>query len=193
MTAKVLVVGNGPSKTNYEFINNFDGTVLCVDMVGKEIMEHGRVPDYVLFSEINEGVIKYTDQTLPKEYIGKDITIIHLSSMKKTVIKMMDDMGLKHETFLPQYTTSHQATGNVGLYSVAYADLILHADEIHIIGLDYKGPDHIGRDWSKVWIWDAKHYVGTRKLNNIIDHSGGNFPTDVDPEDPHVKYDLKEY
>src|SRR6056300_1284039 len=120
MTAKVLVVGNGPSKTNYEFINNFDGTVLCVDMVGKEIMEHGRVPDYVLFSEINEGVIKYTDQTLPKEYIGKDITIIHLSSMKKTVIKMMDDMGLKHETFLPQYTTSHQATGNVGLYSVAY-------------------------------------------------------------------------
>ena len=171
---EVLVVGHGPSYRNFEFIREFDGLILSVDFSGKDLVEHGIIPDYILFSEINEGVIDYIDHSLPQIYKGLDITFIHKAQLTKPVIKIMDDMGLRHETFFPAYN-GKAADDNVGLYSIAYAHMVLKADEIHLIGLDYKGTDHLGHDHSDAWIRQAKSFVDFCKPK-IIDHSGGNFP-----------------
>ena len=174
---RVLVVGHGPSFRDFEFIRNFDGLILSVDFSGKELVENGIIPDYILFSEINEGVINFTDHTLPPMYTGMPITFVHKKDMIRPVIELMDSLKLKREIFIPLYTTAHLADANVGLYSIAYAQMMLFADEIHLIGMDYKGKDSGGHDYSDIWIRKTKHYMSIKRPN-IIDHSGGNFPVD---------------
>jgi len=172
---RVLVVGHGPSFRDFEYIRNFDGMILAVDFSGKELVENGIIPDYILFSEISEGIMDFVDHTLPMMYVGMPIKFIHRESISPQVQRRMDEMKLQHSVFIPQYTPEHLAVGNVGLYSIAFAQLVLYANEIHLIGMDYRGPDSGGRDYSKEWIKQAKHYLA-RRNPNIIDHSNGDFP-----------------
>ena len=171
---KVLVVGHGPSFRDFEYIRDFDGLILSVDFSGKELVEHGIIPDYILFSEINEGVVNFLDHTLPGIYDGLNITFIHKKEMQTPVQKLMDNRGLRRRIFHPNYN-GKQADGNVGLYSIAYAHMVLNANEIHLIGMDYRGKDSGGHDYSKIWIEQAKDYLKFCKPN-IIDHSNGDFP-----------------
>jgi hypothetical protein len=170
----VLVVGHGPSFRDFEWIREFKSTILSVDFSGKELVEHGIIPDYILFSEINEGVRDNLHHTLPDMYDDMDITFIHRSDLNPKLIAVFDKRGLKHDTFMPTFN-GQMAVGNVGLYSIAYAHMVLKADEIHLIGLDYRGKDSGGHDYSKIWIQQAKDYLKHCKPN-IIDHSNGDFP-----------------
>ena len=65
----------------------------------------------------------------------------------------------------------------MGLYGIGYADDVLKADEIHLIGLDYKGLDNGGNNYTEIWIAETKKYLKKRTGTGIIiDHSNGDFP-----------------
>ena len=181
---KVLVIGHGKSYQDYDFIRNFDGKLLSVDATTGDLMENGIIPDYHLYSETQKNVKHYHEKLMPEKYfktpeVWNKITVIYRSNVTPTLINKIGRYKLKGETFDVTSGTESQdyTTQAVGLYSIAYADMVLKPNEIHLIGFDYIGLDNSGNDMNEQWIETTKHYLERR--NNdipIIDHSGGAFP-----------------
>ena len=53
---KVLIVGNGESYNDYDFIRNFDGKILSVDVSTADLIKHDIIPDYQLWSSLYKKV-----------------------------------------------------------------------------------------------------------------------------------------
>jgi len=181
MTVKCLVIGHG-SSIDYELIRNFDGIILSTDICAAGVIEHDIIPDYQLYSEIKESVIQFLVNYLPDTFLDSEIrnkmTVVYRYDAIPALVNRVGRMKLKSEIFDAHYgTTDDKAVNNVGLYSIAYADIILKADEVHLTGMDYRGVDVMGNDLSASWIERAQHYLKNRKhRSKIIDHSGGDFP-----------------
>ena len=186
MTVKCLVIGNGPSKKDYEFIKNFEGIILCVDVTAREIIDIGVIPDYQLFSETHETIWKYVLEWLPDNFldtkIRKNMTVVHRSNVVPGMYNRIGRVKLKSIVFDTDRYGNENAINNVGLYSVVFADEYLKADECYLIGLDYGGwDDLLNRDYPKELVQNminsAKHYLNNKTSDmKIIDHSKGNFP-----------------
>ena len=73
MTAKVLIVGHGPSYNDYEFIRNFDGLILSVDVSTKDLVDNGIIPDYMLWSEVKEYIEEYGVEFMPESFNEPEI------------------------------------------------------------------------------------------------------------------------
>ena len=87
------------------------------------------------------------------DYMSKyDVKIVYKDT-KMTYIfaERLKELGLKSKGFDGRYgVVKNHITQAVGLYTIAFADMILRADEIHLIGYDYKGLDNDGRDMCEV-------------------------------------------
>lgn len=183
MTAKVLCIGHGPSRYDRDIIEDFDGLLLSVDASTTELFDDGIIPDYSLYSETGHTVIRNLEYFMP-DYMSKyDVKIVYKDT-KMTYIfaERLKELGLKSKGFDGRYgVVKNHITQAVGLYTIAFADMILRSDEIHLIGYDYKGIDNDGRDMCETWKLRTIHYLKSRRNAGynarIIDHSGGNFPT----------------
>ena len=170
---KVLVVGHGPSYNDYDYIKNFDGLILCVDKSTPDLINHGIIPDYMLWWEINEGVKNIIDLCLPiyPKKVRDKMVVIYRFNMWDMFVDRIKRYRMKWEIF------NDKLPNNVGLYSIVFADKILKADEIHLIGLDYGGTKEYGDDVYTAWIDETRAYLKSRTAKGkIIDHSNGNFP-----------------
>ena len=186
MIPKVLCVGHGPSRKDWDFIRNFDGPILAVDASITELYGNEIFPDYGLYAETGHTVIRNLVHFMP-EYMKWDLfreIIIVYKNRNMTYLfpQRIKELKLKSKGFDGLYGVGkNHITQAVGLYAIAFADIILNAREVHLIGYDYKGLDNDGRDMCEVWTERTMHYLGSRrnaKLDGkIIDHSGGNFPT----------------
>jgi len=143
VTVKCIVVGHGPS-IDYELIKNFDGIVLSTDICTTDLIKHGIIPDYQLFAEIKEGIIKFILDWLPDSFqesqIRSKMTVVYREKAIPVLASRIGRLKLKSILFNADYQ-HYNAINNVGLYSVSFADIILKADEIHLTGLDYGHSD----------------------------------------------------
>ena len=178
---KVLCVGHGPSRNNRELIKNFDGLILSVDASTRELLRDGIIPDYSLYSETGHTIIRNLEYFMPESMADKGITVIFKQEKMIHIFEeRLKELNIKYEGFSGKYgVVGNHTTQAVGLYTIAYADK-LKADEIHLIGYDYKGLDNDGRDMCDTWKQKTIHYLLSRRnagyTGVIIDHSKGNFP-----------------
>lgn len=178
MTSKVLVVGHGSSYRDYDYIRNFDGIILCVDTSTIDLIEHGIVPQYQLFSETHETITKYLTELLPDSLLDvrDKMVVVHRSQSIPAMYNRVGRLKLKSIIFDAERYGNTNAISNVGLYSIVFADEVLHPDEIHLIGLDFKGSEYSQRVYDD-WMSSTLHYYGAKTSDcKIIDHSGGDFP-----------------
>lgn len=183
MSGKVLVIGHGPSYRNYEFIRNFDGLRLAADISALDLINHDIIPDYQMWSETSEGVRDFIDEFMPGEFIDmkecqvrKKMTVVYRSKVRPELVNRVGRFKMNSIVFDTDIYGNENAINNVGLYSIVFADEILKADEVHLIGLDMKGEDYLQSRFDS-WIDAAKHYYRNKTSNmKIIDHSGGDFP-----------------
>lgn len=169
---KVLIIGHGPSYNDYDFIRSFDGLILGVDKSTPDLINHGIIPDYMLWYEINEGVKNMIDSCLPiyPKKVRDKMVVVYRFNMWDMFVDRVKRYRMKWEIF------NDKLSNNVGLYSVIFADH-LKADEIHLIGLDYGGTNEYDDDMYNSWIDKTTLYLKTRTVKGkIIDHSNGNFP-----------------
>jgi len=186
MTVKVLCIGHGPSRLDYDFIRNFDGLLLAVDASTHELIEDNIIPDYSLYSETGHTIIRNLEYFMPDyfsdTYIKDNMTVVFQKEKMVYVFEdRLKDMDMKYLGFDGRYGAGlNHTTQAVGLYAICYADRKLKADEIHLIGYDYKGLDNDGRDMCEQWKETTLHYLMGRRNAKckgvIIDHSQGNFP-----------------
>ena len=177
---KAVVIGHGPSFKNYDYIRNFDGVLLCVDISAKDLIEHNIIPDYQLFSETHETITEYVTEWMPSSFldIKNKMIAVHRSQAIPAMYNRVGRLKMKSIIFDVEKYGNSNAINNVGLYSIVFADEILHADEIHLIGLDYCGPEYNQSIYDGM-IASTLHYYRNKTSNcKIIDHSGGNFPED---------------
>jgi len=178
---KCLVVGHGPSYRNYEFIRNFDGLILSVDICAKDLIENEIIPDYQLFSETHETITKNVSEWISGEFIDDKIrnkmTVVHRSYAIPAMYNRVGRMKLKSIIFDADRYGNATSVNNVGLYSIVFACDVLNASEVHIIGLDYGNSDEYKQSLYDGWIASTYHYYRNKPNKTpIIDHSGGNFP-----------------
>ena len=175
---KVLVIGHGPSYRDYDYIRNFNGVLLCVDISAKDLIEHDIIPDYQLFSETHETITKNVTEWMPQSFldIRHKMTIVHRSQSIPAMYNRVGRLKMKSIIFDAEKYGNATSISNVGLYSIVFADEVLHADEIHLIGLDYCGPEYDQSVYDGM-IASTLHYYRNKTSNcKIIDHSGGDFP-----------------
>ncbi len=187
MTVDVLCVGHGPSYNDYNFIKKFDGKILSVDVSTTDLIDNGIIPDYMTYAETGHTVIRDLHTFMPEEYFRRKevrdkITIVYKKDkMTYIFIDRVRKYDLEEFHFHGIYGAgrNHRAQA-VGLYTIAFADKILNADKIHLIGFDYKGLDNSGVDMCDTWIEKTIHYLKSRRnygsTGVIIDHSKGDFP-----------------
>jgi len=180
MTVKALVIGHGSSYRDYDYIRNFDGPLLCVDVSTLDLIAHDIIPDYQLWSETQEGIKNTFDINLPFAFAYKKIrekmTIVYRVQILTAFVNKVSRFQLKYIVFNAEKYGNTNAINNVGLYSIVFADEVLHADEVHLIGLDFKGSDYSKPVYDS-WIASTLHYYNNKTSNcKIIDHSGGDFP-----------------
>ena len=179
---KVLIVAHGPSRTDWDFIRNFEGKILSVDATTPDLLENKIIPDYTLYSETHKSVWFSLDKFLPvnKEdvHITKKMQIVHRVKVRPPLPIKAGRIDMKCIIFdAIQSINSKYPTQAVGLYSIAFADMILKPSEVHLIGFDYIGLDNSGNDMTEEWIESTRDYLRIRDSTiPIIDHSGGAFP-----------------
>ncbi len=178
---KCLVVGHGPSYTDYDFIKNFDGKILAVDRCAKDLIAHDIIPDYQLWNETSEGIKDMLDEHMVIEFalgeIKRKMTIVYRGRTLSAFINKVARFHLNRIEYDCEGYGNSNAITNVGLYSICFAGDILKADEIHLIGLDYGKSDKYIQPVYDNWIASTHHYYRERILKpKIIDHSGGYFP-----------------
>ena len=176
---KVLVVGHGPSYKDYEFIKSFDGLILSVDVSTPDLINNDIIPDYELFGEISEGIKMIMDECLPiwPKKVRDKMTVVHRDQIITAIPNRIKMYKMKSTIYNASKYGDLTSLNNVGLYAIAFADDIIKPDEIHLIGLDYKGVDNAGNDLSESWIESAKQYLNKKTSStSIVDHSNGNFP-----------------
>lgn len=174
---KCLVVGNGPSHTDYEFIRNFEGPILCCDITVRDLVNNDIIPDYMLFSETNETISNHIVEWMPSNLVEhkEKLKVVHRSKCRAIMVNRCGRLKLERIVYDADIYGNDNAINNVGLYSICFAGDILEIPEIHLIGLDYGGGDY--PDVKQSWIDSTRHYYNNRvNTPNIIDHSGGNFP-----------------
>jgi hypothetical protein len=179
------VVGHGPSYRDYDFIKNFDGLILSVDITTTDLIEHDIIPNYHLYGETQKSVKAHLHKFMPDYYkedrIKDKMTVIYREETTDCLPYRIDLLGLKSQIFNAERYGNANAINNVGLYSIIFADEILKPDEIHLIGLDYSGGEYVTKEDLDVWInamiESTYHYYRNKSSNiPIIDHSNGNFP-----------------
>jgi len=180
---KVLCVGHGPSRTDWKFIRNFDGPILSVDVSTTELYAEEIYPDYSIYGETGHTVIRNLVHFMPDymKYNNFNETIIVYKTIDIVCLlpQRIKELKLKWKGFDGLYGTGkNHTTQPSGLYAIAFADKILNAREVHLIGYDYKGLDNDGRDMCETWEERTIHYLKSRgeDAGVIVDHSGGNFP-----------------
>ncbi len=180
---KCLVVGHGPSYKDYDYIRNFDGIIVCCDISTHDLVENNIVPDYMCFFETQKAIRHNLYEWIPDSFrddmVRDKMTLIYRLPITGALTYRIEMMKLKWDIFeLNEYGDFHADNiNNVGLYSIAFATDILKSNEIHLIGMEYRGMDNQGNNCSKKWIESAIWYLNNRKLTpNIIDHSNGDFP-----------------
>jgi len=181
----VLCVGHGPSRTDWDFIRKFEGLLLSVDATTPDLLANDIIPHYTLYSETHKGVWKNLHQFLPVEpedlHITKKIQIVHRVKCRPVLPIRAGILKINCIIFNGiQTPNSKYPTQAVGLYTIAFADMVLKPSEVHLIGYDYIGLDNSGRDLTEDWIRDTKTYLSLRNSSiPIIDHSGGAFPIGI--------------
>jgi len=182
---RALCVGHGPSRKDWNYIRNFDGPIISVDASVTELYAEQIFPDYAVYAETGHTVIRNLVHFMPDymKYDGfnKIIIVYKKRQMVYLFTERINELKLKSMGFDGYYGhgKNHQ-TQAVGLYAIAFADMVLGAIDVHLIGYDYKGLDNDGRDMCEVWKERTIHYLKTRLSCGyegvIVDHSGGDFP-----------------
>ena len=167
MSDKILVVGNGPSHKDIDFIKNFDGKIIGVDAVTRELIDNGIMPDYVAWFEVTW--VEVQDLIISLLPNLKDSILVHRWEECPRVFDEADKYGIHRMPFaMPSYIN------NVGLFSLAFSEQILQYKEIHLIGLDHQGDDY-PQSWFDSMINEFNKYMATETKpdSKIIDHSEG--------------------
>jgi len=180
---RALCVGHGPSRKDWDFIRNFDGPIISVDASITDLYSNEIFPDYGLWAETGHTVIRNLVHYLPDymkyDYFRKIIIVYKNRKMTYLFAQRIKELKLKSMGFDGFYGNGkNHITQAVGLYAIAFADMILQATDVHLIGYDYKGLDNDGRDMCETWKERTLHYLKSRgeDAGVIVDHSGGNFP-----------------
>lgn len=164
---KVLIVGNGPSHKDIDFIRNFDGTIIGVDSVTQELLDNGIQPTYVTWFEVTPPEVQVLISKLLPNLEGT--TLVHRHEECKRLYDEASRYRVKRFPFqMPSYVN------NVGLFSLVFAQKVLHCKEIHMIGMDHQGEDY-QQSWFDSMIGEFNKYMSTEAEpdSKIIDHSNG--------------------
>ena len=167
MSDKILVIGNGPSKKNLELIRDFDGKIISVDSVTQELIDNGIMPDYMTWFEVTW--VEVQDLILSLLPNLKNTILVHRREECPRVFNEASKYGIPTKPFgMPAYVN------NVGLFSIIFAQKVLHCKELHLIGLDHKGNDY-PQSWFDSMINEFNKYIATEAEpdSKIIDHSDG--------------------
>ena len=164
-----IVVGNGPSHNNIDFIKKFDVVISC-DKTARDMVKNDIIPKYIPFSETKEGIIEKVEEYLPDYFSNHDITVVYRGEEIPLIGERSETLKLKTLVFrTPSYVN------NVGLYSMIFAIECLKVKEVHLIGLEHKGTGEPQEIYNN-WIDRFTRYLSTNPDCNIIDHSGGDLP-----------------
>jgi len=167
MTAKVLIVGNGPSKRNLEFIRNFDGIIITTDTATKSILDANITPDYMSMLEVTPKVMQDMAVNLMPR-LGKTKFVYRREEVPR-IIEAAKKYNVRLVPFeMPSYVN------NAGLFSIVFAQKKLRTKEIHLIGFEHEGgkyPQHIYDSW----VVEFNKYICTESEKDckLIDHSNG--------------------
>ena len=170
MSVKALVVGNGPTHHNIDFIKSFDGTIISCDIVARDMVNSGIIPDYITFSETKEGLVEKAHVYLPKSFSKIPTTVVFRLHSIDLIRKRAATLELNWLAF-----NVESYVNNVGLFSVMFAIKHLKVEELHLIGLEHKWyeGDDANREKYQNWIKTFKKYLSTKPNCKIIDHSNG--------------------
>ena len=166
---KALIVGNGPSKSNIDFIKNFDGIIVSTDRSVEHLLEHNIMPDYIGYLETRESKDQeWVVSFMPK--ITKDVQIVY----KNEEALILKAGAVKHHIHLIAFAPPSYVN-NVGLFCLVFVQRNIRPDEVHLIGLEHKGHEYEYAEYQD-WLQSFKKYVWTEpdsKQSKIIDHSNG--------------------
>jgi len=172
---KALVVGNGPSKQDIDFIKNFDGLIMSVEVATPYLLEHGITPDYIGFLEVT-GLKhqKFVVDLMPK------LAKLQAPHIRNIRIVYRDEEAPILKAGRTKYNVGIQPfqppayLGNVGLLCICFLQRNVRPEEVHLIGMEHKGDEY--KEWHFLrWLHEFKKYVWTEPdfTDNIIDHSNG--------------------
>jgi len=164
---KILIVGNGPSHKDTDFIKNFDGKIIAVESVAQELIDNGVMPDYITWFEVTPKLVQDLVMSLLPNL--KNCMLVHRNEECKRVYDEADKYVIHRIPFsMPSYVN------NVGLFSIVFAQKVLRVKETHLIGLEHQGDDRPQERFDSM-INEFNKYMATEQVNDskLIDHSKG--------------------
>ena len=139
---KLLIVGRGESYKQTDFIKNFDGEIIACDSVTHELIDKGIMPDYVAWLETTP--IDVQDLIISLLPRLKGSTVVYRYGEVPRVL----EEAAKYKVHMKPFGTPAYVN-NVGLFSIVFAQQLLHSKEIHLIGME-----HRGTEYSEGWFGD---------------------------------------
>lgn len=155
-----LIIGAGPSlyrKKHLELLaeKGFNGHIFATDAVLKDCLEHGVIPDYVLFIDASDDIYHFVDYDIVDKYADKVAAImcvaVHPSVVKRwkgkiywyqALIEELYGPNVNHILELITHTTSFGLGGHCSATGWAFAILKGH-NPIGLIGVDLSYPTDI--------------------------------------------------
>lgn len=160
----LLIIGRGESYKQVEFIKNFDGKIIACDSVVHEMIDKGIMPNYVTWLETSDTNVEWL--VLSTLHRLKNSTLVY----RYGAIPRVAEEAAKHKIHIKSFQPPTYVN-NVGLFSIIFAQQVLHCKEIHLIGME-----HRGGDYSENWFSDmigafSRFWPDRDKGCEIIDHS----------------------
>jgi len=175
-----LVIGAGPTLYRNKHLEllaekGFDGHIFATDAVLKDCLEHGIVPDYVIFVDPSEKIYPFIDHDIVDKYADKLTAIMNVIMHPSVVERWKGDI-MWYQVFIeeiigPNVTfTLQQLTHTTALMSAGHSAsigwstaAIKNYNPIVSIGLDLSFPPDMSIEESRIFEYYLKSNAGNRE------------------------------
>jgi len=140
---KLLIVGRGESYKNTDFIKNFDGDIIACDSTAHGLIDYNIKFRYLTWFETSDSNTEWLVWSILHR-LDNTTTLVHRTGKVENVQKEASKYNVIVNGFAPPSWCN-----NVGLFSIVFAQQVLHCKEIHLIGME-----HRGGDYSEGWFGD---------------------------------------
>jgi len=165
MNESILIVGGGVSRKETSFIGEFKGKIMATDVATHELLDKDIMPDYVTWLETDDVNVEFLVISIIPRLRGT--LVVHRQRQCPRVIKE----ATKHNIHLRGFSPPTYVN-NVGLFSLVFAQQVLHCKDIHLIGMEHWG-DPYSDNWYNDMLNAFSRYMTNEQdeSSKITDHS----------------------
>ena len=162
---KMLIVGRGESYKQIDFIKNFDGKIIACDSVANELIDWGVMPDYISWLETSDASAEWIILSLIPRLKNTKV-VFRYGQLPERISELSAKHNIHFKGFAPPASVN-----NVGLFAIVFAQQLLRCKELHLIGMEHRGPEY-SENWFNDMLGAFSRFWCERDVGcNMIDHS----------------------